>query len=204
MVNGDRGRFTALVQALAATFRAEPTKALFEGYWLGLRDLDIDRVEMAAARAIASCARMPVPVELRALAGESTATVRAVQAWEAAIRALRRFGSYKSVNFEDKTINATIRVLGGWERFCLTESDELHKWVRRDFERTYLALSESGVSEEASRYLMGTFERENTANGTLEEAVRMGLLPAKPVQVTVGGQRAIEATQEMRAIEGAK
>jgi len=65
--SSDGERFTILIQAMAATFRADVTPALLEGYWMGLEDVPIERVERAVRRGIKECEFMPAAFKLREL-----------------------------------------------------------------------------------------------------------------------------------------
>jgi hypothetical protein len=66
MEKGNDGeKFTILIQAMAATFRADVTPALLEGYWMGLEDLAIERIEAAVRRGIRECEFMPAAYKLR-------------------------------------------------------------------------------------------------------------------------------------------
>lgn len=165
MTGADKQTFATLIHALASAFRVEATTALMQGYWLGLEDLAFEDVERAVGQALRSSQRMPAPAELRELAGEMPAAMRAVRAWDALKGAMRRHGAYQSIEFDDRAINAAVRSLGGWQRLCSLESEELDKWTRKDFEKAYLAHLKHGVSDEAGAYLVGVIEATNRFNG---------------------------------------
>lgn len=157
----DEAQLEPLVMALAATFRVEPSGPLKLGYWLGLRDLELSKIQAAVARAMISCRFMPTPREIRDLAGEVTVEQKAVLAWAAVKRAIRQHGSYRSVDFDDPTVNAAVRSLGGWPRVCGTESEELDKWTSKEFQRLYRELSGLQLNGDMTRYLLGVFEGSN-------------------------------------------
>lgn len=161
----DRAQFAMALQALAATFRVEPTEPLLEGYWRALRDLPMDAVERAVDTAIRQCQHMPRGVELRQLSGEMSNGVRAVHAWSVLQKAIGQHGAYRSVDFDDPVLNATVRNLGGWQKLCATSTEEFEKWTRKDFERIYSALCASGITEEQAKYLPGAHEQSNAASG---------------------------------------
>lgn len=166
MRSEERGEFTTVISALAATFNSEPTEALFEGYWLGLRDLPITAVKRAAARAIRDMRFIPKPIELRELAGELSPQDRAVKAWGAVMYAFQLFGYYRTITFDDPVTAATVRhVWHNWMQFAEAFETEKETWIRKEFERVYCSLFRSGVSAEAARPLVGYFERENTLHG---------------------------------------
>lgn len=147
--------------ALFATFGAEPTKELLDGYVIGIGDLSPHILQEAVFRAIRECDRLPRPAELRRLAGEdSSPESMAIAAWGDVLRAVP-LGPWKAIDFEDHLINATIRHLGGWpavvERFAGTDEE---KWLRIEFDRTYKTLAARGVNGEACRPLQGLSEKQ--------------------------------------------
>lgn len=163
MKKSDLEEFAWLVEALAAAFGREADEALVTGYWLGLKDLELADVEAAITRAMRECEHMPRPVELRRGAGHIGVPERAVIAFGAVARAIRNHGHRASVSFDDPLVNAAVRNLGGWSRVCSLPSEEFEKWWRKDFERVYSALCQSGASEDACRHLPGADEAENAA-----------------------------------------
>lgn len=165
MQASDRVEFAQAITALAASFRAESDEAMLEGYWWALDDLPLEAVQRAVRSAMRQCKFMPAAFELRELSGVMSNQARAVLAWAAFEKAVRIHGGYETINFDDPLINATVRNLGGWERCCLLPCEEFDKWLRKDFERVYLALLSSGVSAEAAAPLIGVFDRENLLTG---------------------------------------
>ncbi len=161
----DREQFATLVEALAATFRTEATEALIEGYWMALEDLQLASVQRAVSAAIRQCQHMPRGVELRQLAGEMGNATRAVHAWSVLQKAIGQHGAYRSVDFDDPVLNATVRNLGGWQKLCQTTTEEFEKWARKDFERIYGALCASGITEEQGQRLTGIHEQTNFGAG---------------------------------------
>lgn len=152
------GAFEHLMLALGATFRVEVTAALRVGYWMGLRDLPLAAVQEAVAKAMATSRFMPTPRDLRDLAGVMGADQRAILAWNAVKRAIREVGSYRSVDFDDPVVNAAVRSLGGWPRLCGTDSEEMDRFIARDFQRLYRELSALQPHQDLTRYLPGVFE----------------------------------------------
>ncbi len=201
MTENDRPRFLAMFNGLAATFSKEPSKPMLDGYWMGLADLPIEAVENACQRAIGTCKFMPVPVELRELAGVMAPADRAIKAWKAYSDAVAALGFYKSVDFDDPLINATVRNLGGWMELITRIDDEDHtdKWVRKEFERIYTSLMRSGISDEAARPLLGFHERSNVTHGYGDEVVppvvvKTGLPPLAAPRRIGREQQLLEST----------
>jgi hypothetical protein len=179
MVERDRKRFAELLQALSTTLvnGRELSRAMLLGYWIALRDLSLEDFERGCEKALRTCRVMPSPAELLELAGVMSATMRAALAWDALKRALRTGGSWRSVDFDDPAINATVRNLGGWARLCGLQSEELDKWTRREFERLYAGFVDHGVPSDMGVYLAGGFEISNSASGFAVEP---------PMRITTG------------------
>lgn len=161
MQESDREEFVTLIAALASTFRTETDEAMFEGYWLALSDLPLEAVQRAVAKATRECEFFPRGKELRELSGELTLDGRATLAWMAASKAIGHHGHRKSVDFDDRTINATIRAMGGWVNFGNVPETEFDKWTRKEFEKTYRALAVCPLGNEATAPLVGMTDREN-------------------------------------------
>ncbi len=162
----ERAAFSELIEALAATFQREVSEAMLLGYWLGLHDLALSAVQDAVGRAVHERKFMPVPAELRELAGEMRPEDRAVKAWAAVQGALHGHDYYDTVVFDDPLTTATVRHLWhNWMQFTeATEADD-EKWLRKEFERVYCSLMRTGIGRDAARPLLGFFDRENQMHG---------------------------------------
>lgn len=163
--NSVDARIAFLVTILAETYRQKISKATIEAYRIGLRDLPIEAIDRAVQAAIRTSRFMPTPSELRELAGETSPADRAILAWAALGKAVVRIGPYRSPDFDDPIINATVRSLGGWERVCSLGVEEFDKWLQKDFLRTYEAFARTGVGDEQGAPLIGIAERHNRAIG---------------------------------------
>jgi hypothetical protein len=161
----DLEEFIRFLTALAASFGREADEPTCMAYEIGLSDLPLAACKAAMMRGMRECKFMPSPAELRELAGVQKPQQRAVLAWEALDGAVCDHGYYRSVDFDDPVINATVRNLGGWERICSLEGDEYTKWFRKEFERVYLALMAVGVGPDQAAPLLGHFAKQNSGNG---------------------------------------
>ena len=161
----DAERFANAITALAESFRQKATPGMFHGYRLGMQGVPIDAVERAAALALQRCKFMPVPAELRELAGASGTSYEAMaeKAFHTLTKAVRQLGPDSSVNFADGAINAAVRLLGGWIRVCDLPREEFDKWLRKDFIATYVRVCKDGASEDLRSYHGGRLERDNAA-----------------------------------------
>jgi len=172
------GNLADLIGVLRDAFRAQNVTAETIGaYEMALSDLPIEAVQRAVYRAMRECKFFPSAVELRELAGVPSPMQRAQRAWETLVKVAAKHGDQRSVDFDDVAINATVRNLGGWLRFCYLDTEERHKWYSKDFSRVYVELLASGVGDEQAAPLKGYDE----INGP---AVNQQLLP--PLKVRTG------------------
>jgi hypothetical protein len=149
-------RILMVVVGLADAFGRQLSEAGQLMYLRALREVPDDALA-AGADAVLHGTRefMPTPGQLRFAClnyGDSPET-RAVAAWDVAHNAIR-YGAMQSVDFADKLINATIRSLGGWPRFCRRRREEL-TWVRKEFLETYRHYLERGVDDARTDVLPG-------------------------------------------------
>lgn len=180
MTERDRPQFTALLQAVGATFGREVTTPLNLAWWVSLSDLPYDDVRRGATRAMAENRFFPTPSEIRALSGDAPIETRVILAWDKVRQTIRSLGGYKSVSFDDHAINAAVRSIGGWAALCGCEKSDLDTWKSKEFDKAYRAYSTSGVSAEAAAFLPGFFAGEANATESAQRVHRIetGLKPA--------------------------
>jgi len=172
MIEAEKPAFFTALFALASTMGVEADEPMGLGYWLGMRDLSLQECEQAIEHAIRQSRFMPKPAELRALAGRDTPAGSALRAWMALQRAVSQHGAWASVDFEDKTINACVRVLGGWRQLCTQDADEFTKWTAQRFLKEYETLSRVRLSDEQLAPLVG---HHQIANQSVPEEIRPAL-----------------------------
>jgi len=85
---------------------------------------------------------MPKPAHLMKFL-EGNATDQAALAWGKALEAAGSVGAYTDVIFDDPAIHATIEDLGGWPKFCRTETAEL-SYLQHRFTQSYQAYARKG------------------------------------------------------------
>lgn len=137
------------LKALSAAFSREVTADTVEAYKVGVGDLRDDELQQAAAQAIRTCLRFPIPAELRALAGKGGARAlkaEAAAAWERVQAALGSLGEDGGADF-GPIANAVVRNLGGWSQLW-HEPFRALPFTRRKFEELYEAFAESPPSPE--------------------------------------------------------
>jgi hypothetical protein len=153
------------VIALCEAFGRTASDATVGAYEIGLAGLTDAQIERAAAAALQRCKFMPVPSELRELAGASGSSFESMaeKAFVKLTSAVRRLGPDASVNFADGAINAVLRLHGGWIRVCELPREEFDKWFRKEFLATYVRVCRDGASDDLRRYHGGNLERDNAA-----------------------------------------
>lgn len=163
----DEDAFAVGLAALARALGGKVDAQVTELYYVALQDLDEQAWQRATARALRELKFFPRPAELRELAGEHSSNDRVIAAWTEAMTAAASVGGWSSVDFEDPAINAAVRSMGGWIRFCGRSSDELERFGRKNFEQAYRAYAKS-CTEEAAAPLPGLAALGNGAQGIVE------------------------------------
>lgn len=164
-------RIVRCVLTLCEAVGRKATDTTYLAYELGLDGVPVDAIERATVAALRRPDKwMPSPGELRQLAGDTSHGDRAVLAFQTLKTHCSRVGAFRSVDFDDPLINATVRNLGGWQRACEMPESEFDTWYRKDFCAVYEMFCRTGASPEMVQHLAGESERHNRANGFLEAA----------------------------------
>ena len=112
-------------------------------YFLGLKDLTVEQLNSAYVEIIRTrnFQKMPKIAEIRENAlGETKAlmNLRMQMAREKILFAIRKYGIYQSVEFDDKGIHALIDSAGGWHKICSMEQREFEDLFKyNNFEKIY-------------------------------------------------------------------
>lgn len=162
MNESDREMFNSFLDGLAATYGKQIDTPQRTVMFIGLADLSLDQYKIAVQKAVRQCEFFPTVAKLRDLAiGKPPAQL----AWMSVCKAIRTCGPYRSVNFQDRLINAVIRAMGGWEAVCDLSEKELNSFAWHRFEKAYLALQDARLTSEQAAHLVGIHERRNRAGG---------------------------------------
>jgi|TARA_Y100000310_G_C20563812_1_gene754447 hypothetical protein len=146
------------ITVLVEAFGRKASNPQLAGYELALSDIPPETVRMAVEKWLRQSEDHPAsPGRLRELCGVTSAEDRALLAWSAVLRAVP-IGSYKSIDFDDRVINAVIRSMGGWVALLARCGDDFDVWARRTFIETYAAYHRTGVNGEACWALPGLSE----------------------------------------------
>lgn len=145
-------------------------------WWQACQSFDFEQVAKALTAHAMDPDRgqfPPKPADIvRQLAG--TRTDKAMIAWGKAIDAASRVGAYTDVVFDDPAIHATIEDLGGWPKFCRTETAEL-SYLQHRFSESYRAyIGRDGIE----------YPRRLTGDRSPDEVyIKRGLPAPKPAVI---------------------
>lgn len=186
MLNPDL--FAGDISALSELFSKPMSDALLEIYYNALKDLSDEEFKRATSDAAKTCIHMPRPAELRKLARGDTQD-QSLDALERVEHAFRAAGKYRSVDFEDKAINAAIRLMGGWPGLCELSEDEWRQFRSREFQKMYMSFSSRSISGDTCAALPGLVEIDSLKNGFKTDApVMIGARTEAPLMLVEGGE----------------
>lgn len=72
MIDTERAEFVLAVTAMAAAYDKAADEAMFDGYWITLADLPLDKVKAAIVDAMRECDHMPKAAQIRTRAKAAT------------------------------------------------------------------------------------------------------------------------------------
>lgn len=140
------------------------TKEKQELYYLALKDLSKEEFLNGFIRMIRDreYTNFPSIAEIRKYGlwlKEEDVEVRIHIAKEKLKQAIKVFGAYQSVAFDDPNIHAVIDSLGGWVKVCVMKEEELEKFITFEFRKIYKVYLRSSYNIN-SRYT-GLHDKEN-------------------------------------------
>ncbi len=135
-----------------------------ELYYLALKDLSKEEFLNGFIRMIRDreYTNFPSIAEIRKYGlwlKEEDVEVRIHIAKEKLKQAIKVFGAYQSVAFDDPNIHAVIDSLGGWVKVCMMKEEELEKFITFEFRKIYKVYLRSSYNIN-SRYA-GLHDKEN-------------------------------------------
>lgn len=136
-------------------------------YCLALSDLTTEQLGNAFISMVRNRVykNFPQIAEIRQYATHTTENElddRVVLAKQMLKNSLIRYGSYNSVEFEDKGIHAVIDFLDGWQNLCSMSSDELEKFLTFEFAKIYKAYTRHNYP--VTQYYIGVHDAANGTN----------------------------------------
>lgn len=161
-------------------------------YFLGLKDLTVEQLNSAYVEIIRTrnFQKMPKIAEIRENAlGETKAlmNLRMQMAREKILFAIRKYGIYQSVEFDDKGIHALIDSAGGWQKICAMEQNEFEDLFKynnfekiygaywklpRNVSQNYLGLHDNGNGTMKIKYIANSDIGVNSQQNNLIENTR--------------------------------
>lgn len=155
----DNNLFIRGFTGLCELFDKTVSDSLTDIYYESLKSMSDDEFKAAVNRIITTAKFFPKPADfLETLRIDESA--QAIMAYEKAINAGQQYGAYRSVQFDDPAIHSTIELMGGWQKFCLSEDER--KWQQKEFEEIYQVMRRRG---EHPKYLPGQVEQVNALKG---------------------------------------
>ena len=164
-------------------------------YFLGLKDLTVEQLNSAYVEIIRTrnFQKMPKIAEIRENAlGETKElmNLRMQMAREKILFAIRKYGIYQSVEFDDKGIHALIDSAGGWHKICSMEQKEFEDLFKynnfekiygaywklpRNVSQNYLGLHDDGNGTMKIKYIansdIGVNEHQNSLIGNTQKMI---------------------------------
>ena len=165
MHNDDSTEFVRFLSDVLAFYKQDASEFAISVWLQACRPFSLEQVRKAMTAHATDPDRgqyPPKPADIvRALQG--THTDAALLAWGLVHGAVSTVGAYRSVDFGDPAIHATIIDLGGWPNICRQNMDQLSYLQKRfcDSYRTY----RSRGAEGAPAYLIGEAESQNALSG---------------------------------------
>jgi len=191
MTESERDQFNQTILATAEYYNRPLSPGAVKIFWAVLRGLSLDEVQRAIELHMGDQdrgSRFPMAADI-ILQLQQGRPDPGDQAWAAVVRAMEDEGGYSSVQFEDGTINAVIRSMGGWVQIC--EQDLSKPWTERDFRERYTRFRRAGESD--SSHLPGRFEIDNRGRGF---AVEPPVLVRTQRQLPVDARRQIASSDQ--------
>lgn len=160
--------FDSFVQALTAAmdvYSKRVNAMTIEIWWEALARFELNAVLNAFSRHVQnpdSGQFAPKPADIIRLVDGGTED-RALQAWSKVDQAVRTVGPYQTVVFDDATIHAVIRDMGGWIKLCGVDGGE-YPFIRNEFVKRYRGLLETNKQDFPEK-LIGLAEQANAESG---------------------------------------
>ncbi|MDD4456447.1 MAG: DUF6475 domain-containing protein [Syntrophotalea acetylenica] len=145
----ERGKFAHIMAALASNFSCEVSDLDMTVRWIGLRDYTLQQVEAAALQILRNrkFTKLPTVADFIEYIDGDTAAVAEIQSITVC-RAIAEIGSYRSVQFPDKTTQAVIESMGGWPQVCRSLKQDNESWFRKEFAALYVAFAKRGLDSD--------------------------------------------------------
>lgn len=180
---------------LCEFFDRTPSKAYIEMYYNLLRNSTEQQFSRAVGQLLTTrkYTKMPLPAEILENINGNVED-RAILAVDQISKAMQKHGSYSSIVFDDNVINHVVNSHpGGWIKLCETTYEEWH-FLKKDFIKRYIALSNRKDTLQPIAALPGRTEVENGTKGIHHES--------QDVKMIVNATKALpEASKPIKALK---
>lgn len=160
----DYAEFVAIMGAAAEMLNQPKLTPLgLEMAFVVLQDHSIEDVKRAIYATLRESPCIPTPSDIiRHL--EGTAEDRGSLAWWHVVRAIRKYGHYESVAFDDPAIHYAIDRMGGWQKVCNILEEEL-PFREREFIKLYARGERCADWDSVPKRFLGFHEINNIQGG---------------------------------------
>jgi hypothetical protein len=159
----ERQDFLKLVSDVHSFYKQSTSPFVLDVWWNVCQKFEFEQVQKAFSAHAANPDNgqfMPKPADLiKVLQG--TTRDKAAIAWGKALKAISDYGHPSDVCFDDPAIHAAIQDMGGWPRFCSTETKDL-SYAQHRFCELHRAYTGRGSFEYPAR-LVGSCGPDNAA-----------------------------------------
>jgi hypothetical protein len=165
MTDDEKNKIVDIIHGCAELLNRQLSGPALALYVKVIEDLPYDKLSFAFSECVRNKRFFPSPAEVREMvlgppeSLEDNALIEATKV----LQAVRRYGSRRSVVFDDPVTMAVIRQhFNGWEALGeLPESE--NKWWIKEFTKAYVAFTRAGLKSYGLLY--GATDRENSAKG---------------------------------------
>ncbi len=166
MTESDFQAFIAIMGAIAETLGQPKLSRLgLKLFFDVLRPYSFEEVSNALYATLRQSPFMPKPSDVVRYI-EGTAEDRGREAWHAVLEAMRKYGAYMSIRFDNPAIHFAIERMGGWQKLCLMPEEEL-PFRERDFIAHYKRGERVGWGGVPDRFV-GIVEQQNAQDGWVD------------------------------------
>jgi len=170
MNRADRDKLLSVLTGVHDFYGKEMSEFALQVWAQACETYDVEQVTKALSAHLMDADRgqfMPKPADIvRQIQG--TNTDRSLIAWGKAYESMQRVGAYTSVCFDDAIIHSVIEDMGGWQKVCRSETDELG-YIQKRFCDLYRAYAARGHDRHPA-YLVGEHEMNNAKLGYTNHA----------------------------------
>ncbi len=196
MTEKDKEKFVKILIAVAEIYRIKLSKPMIELYFTTLKEYPIEKIQQAFEFHIKNTENgefFPKPADIiKQIIGDEKE--RGLVAWEKLMRAIRKYGYYHSVIFDDPVIAMVVNQLGGWLKVSEVKVSEIDK-LKREFLQWYSFFEKH--PRKVNQKLVGYIESENLSKGFkdflpepfLITEIEEKRLKEAEVKMLIGGER---------------